>query len=627
MNSEMTRVGIDAVATMLLHSLWQATLVALVLAAMLRVVPRQSAVWRYRWSVAAIAAVLVWMALTFGGVWGPAGVAAESAVASHWADIAEAAGVAPASGDIGQNPVILPSWKVAAVALWLLGAGFFSLRLGIACRQIRSLRRSATPMLDLDVLMRFERLRARLGVARKVLLLVSEKVQSPLTVGWWKPVVIVPASMLTALPLAYWEAIFAHELMHIRRSDFLWNLLALLVRSVLFYHPAVAWIVRQMQREREAACDFQAVTEGHRSKAGYAAALVAVDECRARFSFGTESANGYGLAMAAVDRGSGASLVDRIERLQGGNTQRRSGGGHGVAFLVVLGLAAGAAAVGWFAGDSDTSTRSAKAVIELRTPEPAVQADGTWQEAMLTLRAAINAIKTPVIWRPSEQELLRPKMVIEVAGVARPFGVNDPPVFGGIDNAWVSAHGLNFRDANLALRDPDGDGFSNREEFVAATSPVAAQEHPPLIGKLKLLNKRQQSYVIKFSAQPDERSVQLTREVSAIWEKKTGIVRIGETTADGQIEVLAIDTIGYRVHLRHLPTGKELWLAKREQSTFSIDYAELQLSIGKSDSFFVKVGDGFRIDADSGEWRLESVTDDAATVRPVSGGEAIVVGR
>ena len=156
---------------------------------------------------------------------------------------------------------------------------------------------------------------------------------------------------------------------------------------------------------------------------------------------------------------------------------------------------------------------------------------------------------------------------------------------------------------------------------------MAAQDHPPLIGKLKLVAKRQQFYGIKFSAQPDERSVQLSRLPSAIWEKKTAIIRVGELTADRQIEVLAVDAAEGRVQLRHLPTGKELWLTKGGQATFSTDYAEMQMSIGDPESFVVRIGDGFRLDAAGGEWRLESVTDDAAIVRPVSGGEAVVVGR
>jgi len=124
-------------------------------------------------------------------------------------------------------------------------------------------------------------------------------------------VVLVPASTLAGLSPQQLEAILAHELAHVRRHDYLANLLQTAVETLLFYHPAVWWVSAQIRRERENCCDDLAVAVCG-DRLGYARALVDLEGLR------IEAPR---LALAA----SGGSLTDRIRRLVGvpGRPSRR----------------------------------------------------------------------------------------------------------------------------------------------------------------------------------------------------------------------------------------------------------------------------------------------------------------
>ena len=166
----------------------------------------------------------------------------------------------------------------------------------------------------------------RLGIGRAVALLESTAVSVPMVVGWLQPVVLVPASVLTGLPPSQLAAVLAHELAHVRRHDYLVNLLQTAVETLLFYHPAVWWVSAQVRRERENCCDDLAVAVCG-DRLGYARALANLEGLRAPAS---------PLVLAA----SGGSLVERIRRLVGAPVHRpRQSWMAGVLALSLLPLA------------------------------------------------------------------------------------------------------------------------------------------------------------------------------------------------------------------------------------------------------------------------------------------------
>jgi hypothetical protein len=144
-------------------------------------------------------------------------------------------------------------------------------------------------------------LRERLNIRRTVRILTSAAADVPATIGWLSPVVLLPISALTAMTPEHIELLLAHELAHIRRHDYLVNLVQTAIETVLFYHPAVWWVSGRIRAEREHCCDDLAVYSSG-SVVAYANALYGLERVRTRR---------LGLVLAA----DGGSLLARIQRL------------------------------------------------------------------------------------------------------------------------------------------------------------------------------------------------------------------------------------------------------------------------------------------------------------------------
>jgi len=189
------------------------------------------------------------------------------------------------------------------VLLWLAGALALTLRLAGGWVLAERLRREPAGSLARDWRETLARLARQLRVSRPVRLCESALVEVPTVIGHLRPVILVPVSALTNMSAPQLEALLAHELAHIRRHDYLFNLLQSVVEVVLFYHPAVWWLSARVRVEREHACDDLAV-----SVTGdvlvYARALTTLETLRAR-------KNTRALAVAA----DGGSLMQRIQRL------------------------------------------------------------------------------------------------------------------------------------------------------------------------------------------------------------------------------------------------------------------------------------------------------------------------
>ncbi len=156
------------------------------------------------------------------------------------------------------------------------------------------------------------RLMDRLGVRRRVRVLQSMLVSTPMVIGHLKPVILLPLSAITNLTPAQLQAVLAHELAHIGRGDYLVNLLQAAVEMLFFYHPGLWWISRQMRIERERCCDDLAVA-AYGNRIGYAEALAAIEESRQMLpSFGNPRE-----AMVALRGSHARDLTDRIRRLLG----------------------------------------------------------------------------------------------------------------------------------------------------------------------------------------------------------------------------------------------------------------------------------------------------------------------
>lgn len=263
----------------LVHSLWQGAVIAIVLLVLL---PRlQKARQRYWAAYGSLLAVLMAAVVTFFWKFEPG--SALSASNSFFQ------GTSPEGiSFLIENQYFKTSiaesfsqWLEAnhslIVAFWLIGFMFFLLRLGSGLWQVHVLRTRGTRLLEADWQEKIQLLSGRIGVLKVVNLFESALVHTPLTIGWLKPAILLPIGFVNQLSVAEVEAVLAHELAHIARRDWVFNLVQAFIESLFYYHPAVWWISQVIRRERENACDDAALAATGNPLA-FARALVQVQE-------------------------------------------------------------------------------------------------------------------------------------------------------------------------------------------------------------------------------------------------------------------------------------------------------------------------------------------------------------
>lgn len=290
----------EPVGWALVHTLWQGALVALLAAVLLRVA-RRSANARYLicgggltlLSVAPVmTALLLWPStatmptvttteaptapLTAVEIADPV-TTTDAAPAATTSAAPEAARSETSAAAIALAPLAtaIQPWLPWLVLLWLTGVGVMSARTLLAWTLVQRWRSRYVEPLSRQWDAVVTELRQRLGVPDSVRILISHMADIPTTIGWLRPVVLLPASVMTGLTPDQLRAVIAHELAHVRRWDYLVNLLQVVVETLLFYHPAVWWLSRQMRVEREHCCDDMAV-EACGCRHTYARALVEV---------------------------------------------------------------------------------------------------------------------------------------------------------------------------------------------------------------------------------------------------------------------------------------------------------------------------------------------------------------
>jgi beta-lactamase regulating signal transducer with metallopeptidase domain len=274
-------------------------------------------------------------------------------------------------GAIG--PAIGP-WMPGVVAAWATGAALLSVWRLLGWFAVRRLCRQGVETVSAEIRAALDRLVKRMRVRPAIRLLESTLAEVPAVVGWLRPAILLPVGIVTGLSTREIELILAHELAHIRRSDYLANLIQKAIETCLFYHPAVWWVSRHIRVERENCCD-DAVVAITGERLHYARALARLEEFR----------GGRRAPRPAIAADNG-SLLGRVRRILGLPQKRRHGAtagavGGGAALTVMAALVGFAALAGQLtppaAADPATqATGKADAAgrpehIGQRDPEPA----------------------------------------------------------------------------------------------------------------------------------------------------------------------------------------------------------------------------------------------------------------
>jgi beta-lactamase regulating signal transducer with metallopeptidase domain len=312
----LSREEMVALGWTLLHFCWQGTAVAVAYAAIDLMTSRATSKVRY---VVALAALTLMPAVVIGTFTEEMRTATPAPVNRNAAQVITGVNLGVAPRPILHELPLASSleeptdWLVMRAerllpwvdALWLVGVFLLAVRSLGGWWQLELVRRRALRMVPQEVERAFQRISKQVQVGRRVVLRVSDEVISPLAMGVWRATVILPISAVLGLPREELEAVMAHELGHIRRWDYMWNLFQTAVESVLFFHPAVWWLSRTVRERREVCCDEIAV----RSCAGatvYARALLRLEEQRT-----------VKLRLAMALGGCGGPLLGRVRKVLG----------------------------------------------------------------------------------------------------------------------------------------------------------------------------------------------------------------------------------------------------------------------------------------------------------------------
>ena len=231
------------------------------------------------------------------------------------------------------------------------GVLLFSVRPVASWLNVRRLKRVGTSPVAESVQEAMQRIAARLQVQRRVEILASTVVTSPIVVGCFRSLILLPTSFIANVPASQLEAILAHELAHVRRYDYLVNLVQTLIETLFFYHPAVWWLSHRIRIERENCCD-DLVVATFANKADYGRALLAVEQFR------NSAAATPTLAVSAK----GGSLLTRVRRLVHTPGHEESAGGAGVFALATLML--GIVSAGFWVS-TETQANDEQVAVEL----------------------------------------------------------------------------------------------------------------------------------------------------------------------------------------------------------------------------------------------------------------------
>ena len=170
-------------------------------------------------------------------------------------------------------------------------------------RFVHFIRTNGLKKIDVDWKLYLKRTAAAMGITREVKIWLSEWVTSPVTIGYLKPIILIPVAAINNLTPHQVEAVILHELSHIHRYDYFVNLIISFIRTILYFNPFVKLLVKTIEKEREHSCD-EMVLQFQYKPGEYASALLRLEQSKQR-------------QMVMAFAGKNADLLHRIESILG----------------------------------------------------------------------------------------------------------------------------------------------------------------------------------------------------------------------------------------------------------------------------------------------------------------------
>lgn len=346
----------NALGWALLHSLWQSLIILLIVVACLRFIPTLLSKVRYAVTCAGFLLTLLTSLFTFNYL-----INQNISNPDSWLEntnggieyfVTDNASIPAFEHWLLKLTLVIESHMAWIVAVWMIGFLIFSARFYCGFFYTNKLRTSAIPLQN-EWSEYIQLLCNKLGINRLIILAESAEINSPVVMGYFKPIILLPVGMLTGLTTEQLETIFLHEIAHIKRHDFLVNLFQSFVETLFFFNPCIWSLSNLIRREREFCCD-DLVIHHHQSPLAYAHALTQLEEIRL-------SKNTFVLSLAENKN----QLLNRIKRIMERSVKNYSGKGRMI--IPVILLMVGLLCASWLSIQEKKGYKSDSLVVEQDT--------------------------------------------------------------------------------------------------------------------------------------------------------------------------------------------------------------------------------------------------------------------
>lgn len=292
---------INALGQALFESCIQAMLIYVALQVFIKLFPMLSAKYRYVVHYFALTAIFGWFLITVAKIYGQTVDAPAYVLTGYYQNIHQNY---PAPSLLDQVKQLINQYSLYITGVYVLGLIIHIIGLIKGLFHIRYIRNKKNLMLSPVWTQRAALLRKKLGLLKNIPVYISEHINIPLTIGHLKPIIIFPLAIINNLDAAQVESILLHELAHIKRHDYLFNIVQTVMETLLCFNPFSWLIAKAIRNEREYCCD-DMVTGNIDNNYSYAQALYLIAQ-----------QNSYAASLTMASSGeSKYPLLNRIKRL------------------------------------------------------------------------------------------------------------------------------------------------------------------------------------------------------------------------------------------------------------------------------------------------------------------------
>ncbi len=346
---------LQALGLAILHSLWQACVIWLLYQLIVHSVRSITSTGKNAIATLLIFSSFIWFIYTFFTSFPHPEMVARAVVTPEFS-VTNSVLMSYISELLQGLSSYLPYLSVSYIFL----LGFLAIKLFISFRHIYSLKNNHLMAPPAEVL-QFSRIAAsNMNIGKTIGVWLSDKIDVPATMGFFKPIILIPVASINNLSAAQLEAIILHELSHIKRNDFLINIFISVIDTILFFNPFIVLLSKALKDERENCCDDNVIDYRY-DPHSYATALLSIAQ-------GNQSRPA--LALAAVS--GKKQLFHRIRRITGNPLDTRQLN-YGQKLIALILITVVIASVSWISPtDSSNVVVMEKVSQELKSAEPQI---------------------------------------------------------------------------------------------------------------------------------------------------------------------------------------------------------------------------------------------------------------